>query len=128
MEPVKGSPTRQGRRCLSELHFEVGLELKGQLFFGNLNYLESFINKQNIDNSFFKTLILDIKNLYHIDSSGSELLCQIIKKLNNKKIRVIISGFNKSKKGFKFEKNLITSIKKENIFLSIDKVLDQLNV
>ena len=104
------------------------LELKGQLFFGNFNYLESFINKQKIDNSFFKTLILDIENLYHIDSSGSELLCQIIKKLNNKKIRVIISGFNKSKKGFKFDKNLITSIKKENIFFSIDKVLDQLNV
>ena len=104
------------------------LELKGQLFFGNLNYLESFIDKQNIHNSFFKTLILDIENLYNIDSSGSELLCQIIKKLNNKKIRVIISGFNKSKKGFKFENNLIRSIKKENIFLSIDKVLDQLNV
>jgi len=104
------------------------LELKGQLFFGNLNYLESFIDKQNIDNSFFKTLILDIENLYNIDSSGSELLCQIIKKLNNKKIRVIISGFKKSKKGFKFENNLIKSIKKENIFFSIDKVLDQLNV
>lgn len=104
------------------------LELKGQLFFGNLNYLESFIDKQNIDNSFFKTLILDIENLYNIDSSGSELLCQIIKKLNNKKIRVIISGFKKSKKGFKFENNLIRSIKKENIFFSIDKVLDQLNV
>ena len=104
------------------------LELKGQLFFGNFNYLESFINKQKIENSFFKTLILDIENLYHIDSSGSELLCQIIKKLNNKKVRVIISGFNKSKKGFKFEKNLIRNIKKENIFFSIDKVLDQLNV
>ena len=104
------------------------LELKGQLFFGNFNYLKSFISKQKIDNSIFKTLIFDIENLYHIDSSGSELLCQIIKKLNNKKIRVIISGFNKSKKGFKFEKNLITSIKKENIFFSIDKVLDQLNV
>ena len=104
------------------------LELKGQLFFGNLNYLDSFIDKQNIDNSFFKTLILDIENLYNIDSSGSELLCQIIKKLNNKKIRVIISGFKKSKKGFKFENNLIESIKKENIFFSIDKVLDQLNV
>ena len=104
------------------------LELKGQLFFGNLNNLESFIDKQNIDNSFFKTLILDIENLYNIDSSGSELLCQIIKKLNNKKIRVIISGFKKSKKGFKFENNLIRSIKKENIFFSIDKVLDQLNV
>jgi len=104
------------------------LELKGQLFFGNFNYLESFINKQKIENSFFKTLILDIENLYHIDSSGSELLCQIIKKLNNKKVRVIISGFNKSKKGFKFEKNLIRSIKKEDIFVSIDKVLDKLNV
>ncbi len=104
------------------------LELKGQLFFGNLNYLESFIDKQNIHNSFLKTLILDIENLYNIDSSGSELLCQIIKKLNNKKIRVIISGFKKSKKGFKFEINLIRSIKKENIFFSIDKVLDQLNV
>jgi len=104
------------------------LELKGQLFFGNLNYLESFIDKQNIDNSFFKTLILDFENLYNIDSSGSELLCQIIKKLNNKKIRVIISGFNKSKKGFKFEKNLIRSIKKENIFQSINTVLDRLNL
>ena len=104
------------------------LELKGQLFFGNLNYLKSFIDKQNIDNSFIKTLILDIENLYHIDNSGIELLYQIINSLNNKKIRVIISGFNKSKKGFKFEKNLIRSIKKEDIFVSIDKVLDKLNV
>ena len=103
------------------------LELKGQLFFGNLNYLESFIDKQNIDNSFFKTLILDFENLYNIDSSGSELLCQIIKKLNNKKIRVIISGFNKSKKGFKFENNLIKYIQKKNIFISIDKAFDELN-
>ena len=104
------------------------LELKGQLFFGNLNYLKSFINKQNINNSFFKTLILDIEKLYHIDNSGIESLYQIINTLNNKKIRIIISGFNKSKKGFKFEKNLIRSIKKKNIFVSIDKVLDQLNV
>ena len=104
------------------------LELKGQLFFGNLNYLKSFINKQNINNSFFKTLILDIEKLYHIDNSGIESLYQIINTLKNKKIRIIISGFNKSKKGFKFEKNLIRSIKKKNIFVSIDKVLDQLNV
>ena len=104
------------------------LELKGQLFFGNLNYLKSFIDKQNINNSFFKTLILDIEKLYHIDNSGIESLYQIINRLNNKKIRIIISGFNKSKKGFKFEKNLIRSIKKKNIFVSIDKVLDQLNV
>ena len=104
------------------------LELKGQLFFGNLNYLKSFIDKQNINNSFFKTLILDIEKLYHIDNSGIESLYQIINTLNNKKIRIIISGFNKSKKGFKFEKNLIRSIKKKNIFVSIDKVLDQLNV
>tara|TARA_B100001250_G_scaffold145433_1_gene124534 strand:- start:1132 stop:2868 length:1737 start_codon:yes stop_codon:yes gene_type:complete len=104
------------------------LELKGQLFFGNLNYLKSFIDKQNINNSFFKTLILDIEKLYHIDNSGIESLYQIINTLKNKKIRIIISGFNKSKKGFKFEKNLIRSIKKKNIFVSIDKVLDQLNV
>ena len=103
------------------------LELKGQLFFGNSNYLKSFIDKQNINNSFFKTLILDIENLYHIDSSGSESLSQIIKKLNNEKIRFIISGFNKSKKGFKFENNLIKYIQKKNIFISIDKAFDELN-
>ena len=90
--------------------------------------MKSFINKQNINNSFFKTLILDIEKLYHIDNSGIESLYQIINTLKNKKIRIIISGFNKSKKGFKFEKNLIRSIKKKNIFVSIDKVLDQLNV
>ncbi len=103
------------------------LELKGQLFYGNLSFLKSFIEKKTINSSSLNTLIFDIKNLYHIDNSGSESFCQIIKKLNNKKIRVIISGFNKKKKGFKFDKNLINCIKKENIFISANNALNKLN-
>ena len=103
------------------------LELKGQLFYGNLSFLKSFIEKKTINSSSLNTLIFDIKNLYHIDNSGSESFCQIIKKLNNKKIRVIISGFNKKKKGFKFDKNLINCIKKENIFISTNNALNKLN-
>ena len=103
------------------------LELKGQIFYGNLSFLKSFIEKKTINSSSLNTLIFDIKNLYHIDNSGSESFCQIIKKLNNKKIRVIISGFNKKKKGFKFDKNLINCIKKENIFISTNNALNKLN-
>ena len=103
------------------------LELKGQLFYGNLSFLKSFIEKKTINSSSLNTLIFDIKNLYHIDNSGSESFCQIIKKLNNKKIRVIISGFNKKKKGFKFDKNLINCIKKDNIFISTNNALNKLN-
>ena len=103
------------------------LELKGQLFYGNLSFLKSFIEKKTINSSSLNTLIFDIKNLYHIDNSGSESFCQIIKKLNNKKIRVIISGFNKKKKGFKFDKNLINCIKNENIFISTNNALNKLN-
>ena len=103
------------------------LELKGQLFYGNLSFLKSFIEKKTINSSSLNTLIFDIKNLYHIDNSGSESFCQIIKKLNNKKIRVIISGFNKKKKGFKFDKNLINCIKKKNIFISTNNALNKLN-
>ena len=79
------------------------------------------------NSSSLKILIFDIKNLYHIDNSGSESFCQIIAKLNNKKIRVIISGFNKKKKGFKFDKNLIKCIKKDNIFISTNNALNKLN-
>ena len=103
------------------------LELKGQLFYGNLSYFKSFINKKTINSSFLKTLILDIENLYHIDSSGSESFCQIIKMLKNKNIKVMISGFNKNKKGFKFDKNLINCIKKNNIVNSIDNALNKLS-
>ena len=103
------------------------LELKGQLFYGNLSYFKSFINKKTINSSFLKTLILDIENLYHIDSSGSESFCQIIKMLKNKNIKVMISGFNKNKKGFKFDKNLINCIKKNNIVNSIDNALNNLS-
>ena len=103
------------------------LELKGQLFYGNLNFLKLFIEKKTINSSSLKILIFDIKNLYHIDNSGSESFCQIIKKLNTKKIRVIISGFNKKKKGFKFDKNLIKCIKKDNIFISTNNALNKLN-
>ena len=103
------------------------LELKGQLFYGNLSFLKSFIEKKTINSSSLNTLIFDIKNLYHIDNSGSESFCQIIKKLNNKKIRVIISGFNKKKKGFKFDKNLSNCIKKDNIFISTNNALNKLN-
>ena len=103
------------------------LELKGQLFYGNLSYFKSFINKKTINSSFLKTLILDIENLYHIDSSGSESFCQIIKILKNKNIKVMISGFNKNKKGFKFDKNLINCIKKNNIVNSIDNALNNLS-
>ena len=103
------------------------LKLKGQLFYGNLSFLKSFIEKKTINSSSLNTLIFDIKNLYHIDNSGSESFCQIIKKLNNKKIRVIISGFNKKKKGFKFDKNLINCIKKDNIFISTNNALNKLN-
>ena len=103
------------------------LELKGQLFYGNLNFLKLFIEKKTINSSSLKILIFDIKNLYHIDNSGSESFCQIIKKLNTKKIRVIISGFNKKKKGFKFDKNLIKCIKKDNVFISTNNALNKLN-
>ena len=103
------------------------LELKGQLFYGNLSYFKSFINKKTINSSFLKTLILDIENLYHIDSSGSESFCEIIKILKNKNIKVMISGFNKNKKGFKFDKNLINCIKKNNIVNSIDNALNNLS-
>ena len=103
------------------------LELKGQLFYGNQSFLKSFIEKKTINFSSLNTLIFDIKNLYHIDDSGSESFCQIIKKLNNRKIKVIISGFNKKKKGFKFDKNLIKCIKKDNIFISTNKALNKLN-
>ena len=116
---------------ISEKHQEKSniliLELKGQLFYGNLSFLKSFIEKKTINSSSLNTLIFDIKNLYHIDNSGSESFCQIITKLNNKKIRVIISGFNKKKKGFKFDKNLINCIKKDNIFISTNKALNKLN-
>jgi len=103
------------------------LELKGQLFYGNLTYFKSFINKKTINSSFLKTLILDIENLYHIDSSGSESFCQIIKMLKNKNIKVAISGFNKNKKDFKFDNNLIDCINKNNIFISIDNALENFN-
>ena len=61
------------------------------------------INKANEEEPESVEISADLKekfpnfpeNLYNIDSSGSELLCQIIKKLNNKKIRVIICGFKK---------------------------------
>ncbi len=116
---------------ISEKHQEKSniliLKLKGQLFYGNLSFLKSFIENKTINSSSLNTLIFDIKNLYHIDNSGSESFCQIIKKLNNKKIRVIISGFNKKKKGFKFDKNLINCIKKDNIFISTNNALNKLN-
>ena len=103
------------------------LELKGQLFYGNLTYFKSFINKKTINSSFLKTLIFDIENLYHIDSSGSNTLCEIIKKLNKKNIRVMISGFNKNKKDIKFDNNLINCIKNDNIVISTGNALNKLN-
>ena len=39
----------------------------------------------------------------------------------------MISGFNKNKKGFKFDKNLINCIKKNNIVNSIDNALNNLS-
>ncbi len=103
------------------------LELKGQLFYGNLTYFKSFVNKKTINSSFLKTLIFDIENLYHIDSSGSNTLCEIIKKLNKKNIRVMISGFNKNKKDIKFDNNLINCIKNDNIVISTGNALNKLN-
>jgi len=105
------------------------LHVKGQLFYGNLNYFKSFIKKETSSNSnFLKALVLDIKDLYYIDSSGSDTFCKIIKKLNKMNIRVMISSFTENKKDFKFDKNLIDCIKRNNLFISINNALENFNI
>ena len=82
------------------MEFQTNI-LKGIMtisFFGDLDEKNAratreYIDK-NIDNYDFHTLILDMKNVEFMDSTGIGVLLGRYKKLHNKKIEVCVKNLN----------------------------------
>jgi SulP family sulfate permease len=106
----------------------VLLDIKGQLFFGNIDYFKNFMYKIIKEKRpELKGIILNINNLYHIDSTGHDTLLKIVKKIQEKKVRIIISRNIEHERDVIFGYNLISLIKKKNIFNTSAEALKSFN-
>jgi SulP family sulfate permease len=82
--PAQAFPELLGQEAAVHAH-----RLYGALFFGAVQLVEAI--EQTMPS---QVLVLDLKNLIYVDSSGADALLALVRTCKKKKVRLILSGLD----------------------------------
>ena len=101
------------------------LKFDAQLFFGNIDFFKKLVFK-SIDkkSSKVKGFIINARAINYIDSTATEELILIIKKLQKKGIRVMLVGAIDPSRDIIINSKLIKVIRKQNLFVTSGDATD----
>jgi SulP family sulfate permease len=97
-------------------------QIEGPLFFGASQLFEETLNQLN---NYPKFLILRMRYIPFVDSTGTQRLKELVKKLNYNKVKVIISGMNEKVKHDIEKAGIIALIGEENCVKNIEKAIER---
>ena len=101
------------------------LKFDAQLFFGNIDFFKKLVfNSIEKKPSKIKGFIINARAINYIDSTASEELIIIIKKLQKKGIRVMVVGAIDPSRDIIINSKLIKVIKKQNLFVTSGDATD----
>ena len=101
------------------------LKFDAQLFFGNIDFFKKLVfNSIEKKLSKVKGFIINARAINYIDSTASEELIIIIKKLQKKGIRVMVVGAIDPSRDIIIKSKLIKIIKKQNLFVTSGDATD----
>ena len=101
------------------------LKFDAQLFFGNIDFFKKLVfNSIEQKPSKVKGFIINARAINYIDSTASEELIIIIKKLQKKGIRVMVVGAIDPSRDIIINSKLIKVIKKQNLFVTSGDATD----
>ena len=101
------------------------LKFDAQLFFGNIDFFKELVfNSIEEKASKVKGFIINARAINYIDSTASEELIIIIKKLQKKGIRVMVVGAIDPSRDIIINSKLIKVIKKQNLFVTSGDATD----
>lgn len=101
------------------------LKFDAQLFFGNIDFFKQLVfNSIEEKPSKVKGFIINARAINYIDSTASEELINIIKKLQKKGIRVMVVGAIDPSRDIIINSKLIKVIKKQNLFVTSGDATD----
>ena len=101
------------------------LKFDAQLFFGNIDFFKKLVfNSIEKKHTKVKGFIINARAINYIDSTASEELIIIIKKLQKKGIRVMVVGAIDPSRDIIINSKLIKVIKKQNLFVTSGDATD----
>ena len=101
------------------------LKFDAQLFFGNIDFFKQLVFKSiEKKSSKVKGFIINARAINYIDSTATEELILIIKKLQKKGIRVMVVGAIDPSRDLIINSKLINVIRKQNLFVTSGDATD----
>lgn len=101
------------------------LRFDAQLFFGNIQFFKQLVlNAVEKKQGKVKGFIINARAINYIDSTATEQLVQLIKKLQKNNIRVMIVGAIGPARDLIIKSKLIQVLKKENLFITSGDATD----
>ena len=101
------------------------LRFDAQLFFGNIQFFKQLVlNAVEKKQGKVKGFIINARAINYIDSTATEQLVQLIKKLQKNNIRVMIVGAIGPARDLIIKSTLIHVLKKENLFITSGDATD----
>ena len=101
------------------------LKFDAQLFFGNIQFFKQLVfNSIEKKSGKLKGFIINARAINYIDSTATEELVLIIKKLQKKGIRVMVVGAIDPSRDLIINSKLIRVIKKQNLFVTSGDATD----
>lgn len=99
-------------------------QIEGPLFFGASQLFEETLNQLKF---YPKVLILRMRHLPFVDSTGIQRLHEMIKKLTQNGVKVVLSGMNVNVKRDLEKAGIIDIVGEENCALNVDLALERAN-
>ncbi len=99
-------------------------QIEGPLFFGASQLFEETLNQLN---HYPKVLILRMRHLSFVDSTGVQRLREMVKKLTHNGVKVVLSGMNVNVKHDLEKAGIIDLVGEENCALNVDLALERAN-
>ena len=100
-------------------------QIEGPLFFGASQLFEETLNELN---QYPKILIIRMRFLPFVDSTGIQRLKEVIKKFKNNGVQIIISGMNANVKKDLEKAEVLDLIQKDNIVPTIEIALQRVEL
>ncbi len=99
-------------------------QIEGPLFFGASQLFEETLNQLKY---YPKVLILRMRHLSFVDSTGVQRLHEMVKKLTHNGVKVVLSGMNVNVKHDLEKAGIIDLVGEENCALNVDLALERAN-
>lgn len=101
------------------------IRFDGQLYFGNTEYFKSELAKRCKNKGpELKSIVLNAEAINYIDSTGSIVLANVIKEINDKGISFYMAGAIGPTRDIIFKSDIIKNLGGENLFVKTHEAVD----